>query len=126
VTTTKAAQTHAAITRLTEGGARLSDAVRQIAAETGRSEAAVRASYYQQRGKLGEHGRGKPVLPPAGMSVDDAIRGARQILERAVEYIDEELAAAKADLDAAAERYETLTKSAAERKAELERKIAAL
>ena len=123
---TKAAQTYAAITRLMEAGTRLSDAVRQTAAETGRSETAVRASYYQQRSKLGGHGRREPVRPPGPVSVDDAIRQARQLLERALERIDEDLSAAKADRDAAAERYETLKASAAEQKAELERKIAAL
>ncbi len=125
--TTKAAETHAAITRLVDGGLRLADAVRQLAAETGRSEAAVRASYYQQRAKLGQRGRASgPTRAREAPSVDDAIREARHVLERALERIDEELEAAKAELDAAAERYETLKASAAERKAELTRRIAAL
>ena len=122
--TTKAAETHAALTRLVDGGMRLSDAVRQLAAETGRNESAIRASYYQQRGKLGEHSPARRSRGP--VSVDDAIREARQLLERALAGIDAELASAKADLDAARERYETLKASAAQRKAELERKIAAL
>lgn len=125
--TTKAMETHAAITRLVDGGLRLADAVRQLAAETGRSEAAVRASYYQQRTKLGEHGRGSgPTRAQEALSVDDAIREARHVLERALERIDEELEAARAELDAATERYETLKTSAAERKAALARRIAAL
>jgi hypothetical protein len=102
---------------------RLADAVRQLAAQTGRSEAAVRASYYHERAKHGRDGRGRPSVE---LSVDDAIREARQLLERALERIDEELEAAKAKADAAAERYETLKAAAAERRSELERKIAAL
>ncbi len=122
--TTKAAETYAALTRLVEGGMRLSDAVRQLASETGRNESAIRASYYQQRGKLGESSpaRGSRAL----VSVDDAIREARQLLERALSGIDAELATAKAEINTARERYETLKASAAQRKAELERKIAAL
>jgi hypothetical protein len=126
VRTTKAAETHAAITRLADGGMRLADAVRQLAAQTGRSEAAIRASYYYERAKLGQHGRDGRGRPPAGPFVDDAIREARQLLERALKRVDEELEAAKGELDAAAERYETLRTAAAERKSELERRIAAL
>lgn len=122
--TTKAEETYAALTRHVDGGMRLSDAVRQLAAETGRKESAIRASYYQQRSKLGESGPGRGSRAP--VSVKDAIREARELLERALAGIDAELAAAKADLDTARERYETLNASAAERKAELERKIAAL
>ena len=105
---------------------RLSDAVRQLAAETGRNESAIRASYYQQRGKLGEHSPARAARSRGPVSVDDAIREARQLLERALAGIDAELAAAKADLDAARERYETLKASFGQRKAELEQKIAAL
>ncbi len=122
--TTKAEETYAALTRHVDRGMRLSDAVRQLAAETGRKESAIRASYYQQRSKLGESGPGGGSRAP--VSVEDAIREARDLLERALVGIDAELAAAKADLDTARARYETLESSAAERKAELERKIAAL
>jgi hypothetical protein len=122
VATTKAAETYAALTGLVEGGMRLSDAVRQLASETGRSESAIRASYYQQRSKLGE----SSPRSQAPVSVEDAVREARQLLGRALAGIDAELAIAKADLDTARERYETLKASATQRKAELERKIAAL
>ena len=124
VATTKAEETYAALTRLVDGGMRLSDAVRQLAAETGRKESAIRASYYQQRSKLGESSPGRGSRGP--VSVEDAIREARELLERALAGIDTELAAVKADLDTARERYETLKASAGERKAELERKIGAL
>jgi len=121
---TKAEETYAAIGKLLESGMRLSDAVRQIAAETGRSEAAVRASYYNQRSKLGLKGdsrRGGQAL-----SVEDAINEAKQLLERALVRIDSEVEVAKAKAETAEAQYEALKTSAAERRSELERKIAAL
>jgi hypothetical protein len=124
--TTKAEETHSALTNLVERGMRLSDAVRQLAQETGRSEAAIRANYYNQRAKLGISGgqRGRPRR--AGLTVDDAVREARQLLEQALQAIDDELAKAEREATAAAERHEALKAETAERKAELKRKIAAL
>jgi hypothetical protein len=121
---TKAEETYAAIGKLLESGMRLSDAVRQIAADTGRSEAAVRASYYNQRSRLGLKGdsrRGGQTL-----SVEDAINEAKQLLERALVRIDSEVEVAKAKAETAEAQYEALKTSAAERRSELERKIAAL
>jgi hypothetical protein len=121
---TKAEETYSAIGKLLESGMRLSDAVRQIAAETGRSEAAVRASYYNQRSKLGLKGdsrRGGQAL-----SVEDAINEAKQLLERALVRIDSEVEVAKVKAETAEAQYEALKTSAAERRSELERKIAAL
>ena len=121
---TKAEQTHAAIGELLQDGMRLADAVRQIAAETGRSEAAVRASYYNWRAKLGPQGDRRH--PSEARSVDDAIREARQLLEQALELVDAEVEAANAEMEAATARYETVKASAAARRSELEGKIAAL
>jgi hypothetical protein len=124
VVTTKAAETHAALSQLMEGGMRLSDAVRAYADDTGRSEAAVRASYYQQRAKLGDNATSS--RRHRAVSVEDAIDEARALLQRAIDQIDAEVEAAKADAVAARQRYEVLKADAARRKAELERKIAAL
>jgi hypothetical protein len=123
LTKTKAAETYAALTKLTADGLRLADAVRQLGAETGRSESAIRASYYQQRTRLGVHGR-RPSRAP--ISAEETIRQARQLLEQALATIDEELAAAKADADAALEHYQRLQAQAAETRSELQGKIAAL
>jgi hypothetical protein len=103
---------------------RLSDAVRQVVSETGRSEAAVRASYYNQRSKLGL--RGSPRRDSRALSVDDAVGEARQLLQRALGRIDREVEAAKARMETAEAQYEALKTSADERRAELERKIASL
>ena len=118
---TRTEETYKAISELVDAGSRLADAVRQVAAETGRNEGAVRAAYYAQRTKLGQHGRTR-----ASISVEDAVAQARQLLQDALSGIDEELAVAKSELDAATVRYATLEASVAARKAELERKIAAL
>ena len=120
---TKAIETYAALSKLTAEGMRLSDAVRQLAADTGRSESAIRASYYQQRVKLGLHGR-RPSRTP--ISVEETVRQARQLLEQTLADIDEELEAAKADADAAQARYEQLHAKAMEMRSELQGKIAAL
>jgi len=120
---TKAAETYAQLTKLTTEGMRLADAVRQLAKKTGRSESAIRASYYQQRTKLGMRGR-RPARAP--WSVEETIRQARQLLEQALAAIDQELEAAKADADAAQERYEQLQARAEQTRSELKGKIAAL
>ena len=121
---TKAEQTYTAIGKLLDGGMRLADAVRQVAAETGRSEVAVRASYYNWRAKLDPPRRRGHAGEP--MSVADAIREARQLLEHALGLVDAEVETARAEMEAAIERYETLKASAAGRRSELEGKIAAL
>jgi len=118
---TRTEETYKAISELVDGGSRLADAVRQVATETGRNEGTVRAAYYAQRTKLGQHGRTR-----AAISVEDAVAEARQLLRDALTRIDEELVVAKRELDAATLHYEALEASAVARKAELERKIAAL
>jgi hypothetical protein len=124
VVITKAEEAYTAIGQLLENGMRLSAAIRQIVSETGRSEAAVRASYYNQRAKLGL--KGSPRRDSHALSVEDAISEARQLLERALERIDREVEAARARMETAEAQYDSLKASADERRAELERKIAAL
>jgi hypothetical protein len=112
---TKAAETYAALTGLSGQGLRLAEAIRTLAADTGRSEAAIRASYYAQRVKLGHHGRRNDTI-----SVDEAIDEARRLLEQALEQLDNELAAAKTDLDAATVRYEHVREDVEDQRARLE------
>ena len=128
MTTTKAETTHTAITALMATGASLADAVRTVAAETGAAEGAVRANYYNHRRKL----QAKEAPPrraradPGGLSIDEAIGQARELLTRALDGIEQEVAAAQQQMEAARERYEALAASAPERAAEVQRKIAAL
>lgn len=107
----KAAETYAALTALTGRGLRLADAIREYASETGRSEPAIRASYYAQRAKLGRTGRDR-----TGVSVEQAVSEARRLLQQALDELDRELSDAKAELDRTTERYEhTLARTEAER-----------
>jgi hypothetical protein len=124
VALTKAEETYSAIETLLKRGTRLSDAFREVVRETGRSEAAVRASYYNQRAKLGF--KGSPRRDSRGFSPESAVEEAKRVLERAIERIDREVEAAKVRMEAAEAQYETLKVSAEERRAELERKLAAL
>jgi hypothetical protein len=124
VRATKAEETYTAVSQLLEAGMRLSDAIRQVASEVGRSEVAVRANYYNQRAKLGF--KGSPRRDSRALSAEDAIEEAKRLLERAIERIDREVEAAKARMEAAGSHYEALKASADERRAELERKLAAL
>jgi hypothetical protein len=107
----KSAETYAALTTRTGKGVRLADAIREYASMTGRSEPAIRASYYAQRAKLGHTGRDRERV-----SVEQAVSEARRLLEQALEQLDRELDDAKAELDRATERYEqALASSEAER-----------
>ncbi len=125
---TQAEETYEAITNLTDGGMRMADAVHKIASDTGKTEAAVRGNYYNHRRKL-ERGSTTPVRRSRrrqASTVDDAIEGARELLQQALSAIDRELQAAKGELDAAQQRYDELESSVKNRKDELERKIKAL
>jgi hypothetical protein len=124
VRVTRAEETYRSIEQLLDHGMRLSDAIRQIVSETGRSEAAVRASYYNQRAKLGF--KGSQRRDSRALSAEDAIEEAKRLLERAIERIDREVEAAKSRMEVAEAQYEALKASADERRAELERKLAAL
>lgn len=106
------------------------DAVRRVAEERGKSINAVRANIHQHRKKAGiappSGRRGSRGKKPAAVTVEGAVQQATAVLQQALDGIDGEVDAAKADLDAAQARYDQLVESVAERKAELERKIAAL
>jgi hypothetical protein len=122
---TKAEETYTALGAKLKRGMRLSEAVRELARETGRSEAAIRANYYNQRKKLGE-GDGRRGRRRSGIIVEEVVREARQLLERALAQIDDELATAEAEVRATKEHYERMKVDATEHKAELKRKLAAL
>ncbi len=59
----------------------------------------MRASYYNQRAKLGF--KGSPRRDSRALSAEDAIEEAKRLLERALERIDEEVEAAKSAMEAA-------------------------
>ncbi len=127
---TEAEKVYTELTALTEGGLSFADAVRKVAADTGKKEGAVRANYYNHKKKQdggvattpGRRGRPKT----EALTVDGALAQARAILEQAVVSIDAEVEAAKADMDAATGRYKALVASVKDRKADLQQKIKAL
>src|SRR4051794_23350588 len=89
-----AERTYERINTLMNDGASMSDAVRQVAAEDGKKENAVRGNYYNHRRKVeGTNSATKPRARRAltAMLPDEAIRQARQLLEGALGGIDREL-----------------------------------
>jgi uncharacterized protein YoaH (UPF0181 family) len=104
------------------------EAIRQVAANHGKKENAVRGGLHQYKSKL--NGGGDPATPRRGRvakaSVDDLLESARQSLESAVALIDQEVAEAKAALDAAQARYDEVVSSVKDRKADVEKKLKAL
>jgi transposase len=123
-TKTRAQTYHEEVEALKADGMSNADAVRAVAEKHGKSISAVRGSLYQYRT---QHANGGSI-PRRGRrrSVEDHMASARQSLEQARDLIDQEVAEAKAALDAAQARYDQLTTSAAERKADIEQRIAAL
>src|ERR687894_3105270 len=104
------------------------EAIRQVAAQHGKKENAVRGGLHQYRTKLNG---GDPAASPrrsrAGKtSVDDLLASARQSLESAVALIDQEVAEAKAALDAAQAHYDEVVAAVKDRKADIEKKLKAL
>jgi hypothetical protein len=109
-------------------GATNVEAIRQVAAQHGKKENAVRGGLHQYKSKL--NGGGDTATPrrvrAAKASVDDLLEGARQSLESAVALIDQQVAEAKAALDAAQAHYDEVVSSVKDRKADVEKKLKAL
>ena len=128
---TQAEQTYIELDRLTSGGMSFADAVRKVAADTGKKEGAIRANFYNHKKKL-EGGapatttgrRGRPKAQT--LTVDGALAQARAILEQALQGIDREVDAVKAELEAVQARHDALVASVKDRKTELQQKIKAL
>jgi len=115
---------------LKEGGMSNSDAIRSVAKKYNKKENAIRGGIHQYRARHLDGGnaaaprRGR--RPSTPVSVEDAVAGARRMLEQALEAVDRDSAAAKERLDAAQREYDELLASAQERKRDLEQKIKAL
>jgi uncharacterized protein YoaH (UPF0181 family) len=105
------------------------DAVRQVAKKHGKKENAVRGGLHQYN--THHVNGGAPTATPgrrksAALSVDDYIANARQALESAVSLIEHEVSEAKEALDLAQARYDDVHASVKDRKADIEKKLAAL
>jgi hypothetical protein len=103
------------------------EAIRQVAAQHGRKENAVRGGLHQYKSKLNG---GDPSTPRRSRattaSVEDLVASARQSLERALVLIDQEVAEAKTALDAAQAHYDEVVANVKDKKADVEKKLKAL
>jgi len=125
-TTTKplSEQYYEAVEALKSKGMSNADAIRAVAEQYGKPVNTIRGSLHQYKARY-LSGNGS-VPRRRGRSVEDHLGRARESLQAALKVIDEGVAATKTALDAAQARYEQITNSVAERKADIERKLAAL
>jgi hypothetical protein len=102
------------------------DAARAVAEQHGKSVNAIRSSIHQYKTRR-PHGDsdGRPRRRTT-RRVEDHVDRARRSLHDALGLIDQEVADAKADLEAAQSHYDQLTASTEARKAEVEQRIKAL
>lgn len=117
-------QYYEAVEALKSKGMSNADAIRAVAEQHGKPVNTIRGSLHQYKAR---HLNGNGSVPRRrGRSVEDHLGRARESLQAALTVIDNEVAAAKIALDAAQARYEQITNSVAERKADIEQKLAAL
>lgn len=119
-------QYHEAVEALKAKGMSNADAIRQVAAELGKKENAIRGGIHQYKSRLAGGAKATTSrVRKAVPTVDDYLAGARQQIEAALALIDMEVADAKRALDAAQARYDDAVASVKDRKADLEKKLEA-
>lgn len=106
------------------------DAVRQVAAEHGKKDNAVRGGINQYK-RIHLDGSTTSSSSPrrtrrGAKTVEDHVASARQSLETALSLVDKEVGDAKAALDSAQARYDAVVASVKDRKADIEDKLKAL
>ena len=102
------------------------EAFRQLSAELGIKFDSVRGAYYTAV-KAATGGAERPSKPRRRETTpEDAIADARAALERAIESIDREVAAAEAHAMEARAEADALKKSSTQRQAEIKRRLEAL
>jgi hypothetical protein len=120
---TKAQEVYERTEALVASGVAKADAFRQLAEEYGREFNSIRGAYYAHTRSLGGSPRRSTKREVAPV---DPIESATSVLEKALETIEEDVAAAKTRADDAKAEYEHLRDTAKERKATIQTKIAAL
>ncbi len=121
---TKAREVYERTEVLVASGEKKADAFRQLAKEYGQEFNSIRGAYYAHTRSLGEGSpkrSGKRPTTPV-----DPIESATNVLEKAIEAIDEQISAAKAATEQAKAEYDHLRETAGERKTALQAKIDAL
>jgi hypothetical protein len=116
---------------LKASGTKNADAVREVAKKYGKNENAVRGGIHQYKSRHVNGGAAATTTSrgsrrQASLSVDDYVANARKALEAARDLIDREVEHAKAELDAAQQRYDQVAASVKDRKADIEKKLQAL
>lgn len=121
---------HEEVEALVAEGTKNADAVRQVAEKHGKNANAVRGGIFQYKKAHINGGSGPTAtmrrLRKKEASYDDLLAQAREALEAARDLIDQEVNDAKAALDAAQARYDSVLSSVKDRKADIEKKLAAL
>ena len=123
---TKAEEVFTRVEQLIAEGMSKADAFKQLATEYGQPVNSVRGSYYQHTRHAGggETGSGRPRRRET--TPEDALADARAALERAIQAVDREVAAAKDRADEAKREYDALRTSAEERKRAIRERLEAL
>lgn len=122
---TKGQEIYEEINRRIDSGIEKADAFKALAEEASRPYDSIRGSYYSYKKKI-EGGESRPRSRKRETTPADAVKQATGTLRKAIEAIDREVEIAKERATEAAAEAKALAASAAERKAEIERKIAAL
>ena len=122
---TKAQEVYERVEALVASGVRKADAFRQVAEELGQPFNSMRGAYYA-------HTRSLDTKPKASRprkretTTEGAIESAMIVLNRAIDAIDAEVAAAETRAEEAKAEFEQMRDSAEERKASIQAKIDAL
>ena len=126
---TKAEEVFTRVEQLVAEGKTKAEAFKELAAEYGQPVNSVRGAYYQHTRKAngGETGSGTSSRPRRRETTpEDAIADARAALERAIQAVDREVAAAKDRADEAEREYDALKATADERKQAIRQRLEAL
>jgi hypothetical protein len=121
---TKAEKVYEEIHALIDSGVERRDAFKQLADKYGQPVDSIRGAFYGQKKKV--EGGGSSRTRKRETTAADAVELATATLRKAIESIDREITAAAERAAEATAEAEALKASAADRKAEIERKIAAL
>ena len=117
---TKAQEVYDRVEALVASGVRKADAFRQVADEFGQPFDSMRGAYYTHTRSLGQSA---PRSRKRETTAADPIEQATNVLTRALESIDADIAAAKSRIDDAKADYEQLRDTAQERMTAIQTKI---
>lgn len=121
---TKAEKVYDEVHALVASGVEKRDAFKQLAEKYGQPIDSIRGAFYGQKRKNEGGGSSRPRKRET--TAADAVQQATATLRKAIEAIDREIAAAEERATEATAEVKAMKASAAARKEEIEKKIAAL